>query len=548
MTVKTGFFNSVDRDRLYSATDFSDLFEGLLEDGVLQSVGGGLLVSAVAGSMSVSIASGKAWFNNRWISNNTDLIMSLSASHPTLNRIDIVAIDVNKTEAVREVSFVIIQGIAASTPIAPTLISELDHYQYPLCEVYISAGDVETEQANMTNKIGTAPCPFASGILEHMDIDDLLVQWNALFTNWFNNLQDTLDENAETNLQNQIIELQKVPPRPNRNVLINGDMVISQRGTSQTGVSHSSLYAEAPDRWYFETTNNAVWHLLQKQTTEADGATRKWYGIECTTPDFAVPANSCTRLSQKIEGVKLVDLLKGSVDAKKLQLSFLVKSNRAGFRAIAELVDNQNMLHITKSFVIDQADTPIKVNIKIPEEFGYSIEPNEDTAFTLYFWLSAGSDFTTYDRHTSWAPLINGYRAKDVWNLAAAVNSYMYFTDVQLEVGEEATTFERLSPGENLRLCRRYYETLEKSVFAVGSGVSDVVAIPGLYLENKRVYPTLTLNNIYLYGVTVLETFPIVQGTDNKDEMPSIFITVDDDATPQNAYYGFINYEADSEL
>ena len=46
----SGFFNSVDGDRKYNAEQMSQMFEGLIGDGIFESVGGKFKVSANSGS------------------------------------------------------------------------------------------------------------------------------------------------------------------------------------------------------------------------------------------------------------------------------------------------------------------------------------------------------------------------------------------------------------------------------------------------------------------------------------------------------------------
>ena len=54
MAITYGFFNAVKRsdgayDRLYNSEQISDMFEGLISDGVYESVGDALIVKASSG-------------------------------------------------------------------------------------------------------------------------------------------------------------------------------------------------------------------------------------------------------------------------------------------------------------------------------------------------------------------------------------------------------------------------------------------------------------------------------------------------------------------
>ena len=48
MTVSSGFFNSVNHDRLYDAEQVSSIFDGIIEDGVCESIGEAFMVKPYA--------------------------------------------------------------------------------------------------------------------------------------------------------------------------------------------------------------------------------------------------------------------------------------------------------------------------------------------------------------------------------------------------------------------------------------------------------------------------------------------------------------------
>lgn len=54
----SGFFNSINGDRLYDADQMSKIFEGLITDGVYESVGDKLAVQP-SGAMTIQIGTGQ---------------------------------------------------------------------------------------------------------------------------------------------------------------------------------------------------------------------------------------------------------------------------------------------------------------------------------------------------------------------------------------------------------------------------------------------------------------------------------------------------------
>lgn len=203
-----GFFNSISGDRKYNASQMSALFDGIIKDGVFMSIGDTLIVSTSLG-MNISVKTGRAWFNRTWTNNDSELPLTLDAAELVLDRIDIVALEINSNEDVRANSIKIIKGTPSSVPVAPALTRTDLVNQYPLCQVYIAAGVTEITAANITNTVGTAACPFVTGILQTVNIDTLLAQWDGEFTTWFDGIKNTLDGDTAGNLLNLI--QQRVP-------------------------------------------------------------------------------------------------------------------------------------------------------------------------------------------------------------------------------------------------------------------------------------------------------------------------------------------------
>ena len=68
MAWTSGFFNSVGGDRVYNADQMSELFTGLITNGVYESVKNKLAVEPNSG-MTIQINTGRGWFNGRWVDN-----------------------------------------------------------------------------------------------------------------------------------------------------------------------------------------------------------------------------------------------------------------------------------------------------------------------------------------------------------------------------------------------------------------------------------------------------------------------------------------------
>ena len=176
MSVSSGFFNSLNGDRKYNAAQMSAIFDGLIIDGVLASIGTAFAVKA-AGGLTVNVGIGKAWFDHTWTVNDSILPMTAPEAEVLLDRIDAVVLEVNGMESVRNNTIKFVKGNPSSAPSRPTLTNEGNVHQYPLCYIYRKYGTAVINQADITPMVGTESTPFVTGILQTISLDELLGKW-----------------------------------------------------------------------------------------------------------------------------------------------------------------------------------------------------------------------------------------------------------------------------------------------------------------------------------------------------------------------------------
>lgn len=234
MSVTSGFFNSLNGDRRYNAEQMSAIFDGIINDGIFANIGTAFGVKADVGN-AITVGIGRAWFNSTWVLNDAVLPITADVSEVILDRYDAVVIEIDHSDAVRAGSIKMVKGTPSSSPQRPTMESTLDVHQYPLAYIYRKAGSSSIVQADITSMIGTGSCPYITGILQVLGIDNIVAQWqdqwaqwfasqtaegnNQMtqwmgdkqleFNTWFGNLQTILDGNTASNLAQQILELQQ---------------------------------------------------------------------------------------------------------------------------------------------------------------------------------------------------------------------------------------------------------------------------------------------------------------------------------------------------
>jgi hypothetical protein len=263
-----------------------------------------------------------------------------------------------------------------------------------------------------------------------------------------------------------------------RNLIINGAMTISQRGTSQASVGYNGGYFNAPDRFRFYNPTQAVWTL--SQSTEAPDGFSNSYKIDCTTADTTVAADHTTLLEYRFEGQDLQHLKKGTSSALSVTASFWVRSAKTG-TYILEFRDGDNNRSISKSYTISSADTWEYKTITFDGDTTGTLDNDNANSMSLLWWLAAGSDYTSGTLQTSWGTLTAANQAVGVVNLGDSTSNDWHITGVQLEVGSTATPFEHEDYGTTLAKCQRYYQRIQ------GIGTSQIEVATGVVSGSDRI-------------------------------------------------------------
>lgn len=178
----------------YNGFDFNRQLKYLVKDGVFATPLGTpsdyLQVLADTG-MQVKIKAGAGNFFNTWFESDTDELLTLEVGG-TQDRIDLIVVEVNKTPTVLSSSFKILKGTPGVNPVAPTITRTSYIEQYTLAAVYVRASSTVIYQTNITDKRGSADCPWVTSLIQQVDTSTLFLQFETSFWDWFNNVKETL--------------------------------------------------------------------------------------------------------------------------------------------------------------------------------------------------------------------------------------------------------------------------------------------------------------------------------------------------------------------
>ncbi|MBH1418046.1 hypothetical protein I5U33_07375 [Stenotrophomonas maltophilia] len=250
-----------------------------------------------------------------------------------------------------------------------------------------------------------------------------------------------------------------------RNVLINGDFDVWQRGTSFTV---SNVYSA--DRWFIQqggvSGQSVVQHVplpgesnfpdsvftLNVNITGNSSATGAFQTFEQRVEDCRTFANKVSTLSFKV--------FNAGAAGRKIAVEFAQIFGAGGSPAILGIAPEVFSLAAGMNYIVK--------TVTLPSVAGKTA--NLGHAAVVIIWSTAGSDFNS---RTGGLGLQTGG---------------LYFSKMKWEAGSVATPFVRRDPGVELLLCYRYGEPVGFIANADGPYYSTYY-----YKVPKRVVPTLTV-------------------------------------------------------
>ena len=203
MTIKSGFFNSLNHDRMYDADDMNAIFDGIITDGVFGNIGNKFIVTPGSG-MTINVGTGKARFHQIFVENDANLVLHVSQSDVLLNRVDVVAIRVDKTVNGRLGNIVIVKGSPSQNPVAPVLSNDNQIYEMPIANIKVNANVNKITASDIQYLVGRNTTPLITAPMQTISVDSYVKNMESQFKDWFAEIKEKLSQDAAGNLQNQI--------------------------------------------------------------------------------------------------------------------------------------------------------------------------------------------------------------------------------------------------------------------------------------------------------------------------------------------------------
>ena len=187
------FYNSVSGDRVYDADSFSDWLKRFFTTGVFN---GEFLVTE-GGGMTVAVSGGYVNIGGK-VQTFDPTTLTLSAASSNLYRRDAIVVERNDTD--RDFYLKVVAGTNASSEAAaaaPAPVRTTTVQQIVVAHILVAPGATAIHQPDITDtRFDADICGIVAGTVDQMDFSG----FEAQFQDWFDNVKDTLSDDAAGHL------------------------------------------------------------------------------------------------------------------------------------------------------------------------------------------------------------------------------------------------------------------------------------------------------------------------------------------------------------
>lgn len=235
-----------------------------------------------------------------------------------------------------------------------------------------------------------------------------------------------------------------------RNLIINGDMRVDQRGSASSAVTTNGYVT---DRWYVEDGCDAVLSAQQSTDVPTGQGFAKSLKVTATTADASIGSAQFSVITQHIEGYNSAQLAWGTSGAKQVVVSFWVKASVAGTYSLTVYNEGASRICPT-AYTINASNTWEKKTVYIYGDTSGTWGTGNARGVSFNFYTALGSNYLGTSGAWNGSSVYGVTGQANAW---ASTNNIFAITGVQFEQNYQPTPFEQRPYGVELALCQRYY-------------------------------------------------------------------------------------------
>ena len=201
INVRSGFYDAVNRDRVYTAEDMNKPYSRVVADGVFATNTGtpstDLQVVSANDGRKVTVLAGQGICAKKWFESTTPIIIDVSPNTTLYTRIDSVIMQVDTTAAGRVGSIVYREGTPASEAAPPAINTVPGVVEYRLANITVGRNVSAITGSVISDLRGSAECPWVTGLIKQVDTSTLWQQYNDAFAEYFATTTEDFNDYCE---------------------------------------------------------------------------------------------------------------------------------------------------------------------------------------------------------------------------------------------------------------------------------------------------------------------------------------------------------------
>lgn len=192
-----GFFDSVNKDRLYPADDMNRPYKRIVSNGVFATPQGtpstDFLVSASGSSMVLTVQAGEGIFADKWFQSQS-MQITVPSNNSTRPRIDSVIAQVDKRASGRKGSIVYRTGTPSDEPTPPSINLVAGVIEYRIANVSVASFAGAINNSMITDLRGSTSCPWVTAVIQQPDTSVLWQQWQDAYQRYYNESTEAFED------------------------------------------------------------------------------------------------------------------------------------------------------------------------------------------------------------------------------------------------------------------------------------------------------------------------------------------------------------------
>lgn len=203
--INAGFFDSIDADRLYSASEMNRPYKRIINEGVFATPQGtpstDLQVVSGNNQMNIIVKKGEGLLGGKWFESPSDVTITVPSNTAIVPRRDSVIIQIDNRQSGRIANVVYREGTPSSNPMPPDINTVENVIEKRVANIYVAPSANYIGQNAITDLRGSSECPWITSLIKQVDTSQLYNQWAAAYQKYyedetvaFNNFMQTLTQ------------------------------------------------------------------------------------------------------------------------------------------------------------------------------------------------------------------------------------------------------------------------------------------------------------------------------------------------------------------